>query len=338
VYIDEGIIKKFLGISLFLNTISNKFIITAPRIYIEAVLNTDYIVFAGNVYNVFEPILEREGKFYISETMITEIFSKALMQNIEFEKSKLFLKNQEKVKAEIDDLAIVNKDCFNTVVIDPGHGGEDEGAVTGQYKEKNIVLQIAKRLKTIIEANSKLKVFLTRSEDYFFPLRARTKVEDRVKANLFISIHLNSSENIKAQGYEVFVLDADTTDEEAAFIAKVENSVLKYEAEVQASDKIIIDDILADISISSYKEDSMKFAEILVKNNKLFKSRGIKQAPFVALMGLNMPSVLLEVGFISNESDREKLIGKTGQENIVTSILYSIMEFKEKYNLKYCNF
>lgn len=334
-YVNENFLPIFFDLSLKTNQYTKKHIIQNVRVFIQSPLSTNYVMNGRKIFYIEDPFIEREEGVFLSEDIFTKVISKALLKNISVKKKTINIQDMKGSQSLANKYMTKFNGVLERIIIDPGHGGADEGAHPSDKSlaEKNIVLGIVKDLKSFIEANSKLKVFLTRNKDEFVPLRARTQMGNNIRANLFISIHLNASENIKASGFEVFISDPDTTDEEAALIAKVENSVLRFEKEDYK--KFILEDIFADMKTNSYKADSLQFAEILMSNNKIFKSRGISQAPFVVLTGLNMPSVLLELGFITNAKDKAILLSRHNKQKIIKNIFYSIMEFKRKFDEKY---
>lgn len=204
------------------------------------------------------------------------------------------------------------------IVIDPGHGGHDPGAV-GPRKlyEKNVVLDIAMKLKKILAENPLNDVFLTRETDIFIPLEERTAIANKKNADLFISIHANASPRRAARGIETYLLNW-TNDEEALRVAARENAIsLKKMREMNRqmdTVNVITDDLLR----QNKRDESVKLANYIQKsmvstlNNdskKYVVDLGVKQALFYVLFGARMPSVLVEVSFISNPEE-EKLLSK----------------------------
>jgi N-acetylmuramoyl-L-alanine amidase len=204
------------------------------------------------------------------------------------------------------------------IVIDPGHGGHDPGAV-GPRKlyEKNVVLDIAMKLKKILAENPLNDVFLTRETDIFIPLEERTAIANKKNADLFVSIHANASPRRAARGIETYLLNW-TNDEEALRVAARENAIsLKKMREMNRqmdTVNVITDDLLR----QNKRDESVKLANYIQKsmvstlNNdskKYVVDLGVKQALFYVLFGARMPSVLVEVSFISNPEE-EKLLSK----------------------------
>ncbi len=245
--------------------------------------------------------------------------------------NKIFVKNEDKERYK-------EKWDFNVVVIDPGHGGKDAGAIgVNGVKEKDVNLGIALKLGSLIEKNIKdVKVVYTRKTDKFVELYKRGKIANEANGNLFISIHCNSTPRkpTDANGFEVYLLRPGRT-KEAIDIAERENSVIQYEDNPQRYEKLTDENfILVSMAQSSYMKYSENFADILNKqfNNDLnIDSRGVKQAGFYVLVGASMPSVLIETGFLSNRRDAKFLSSSKGEQKIAYSIYQAIKKFKEQY-------
>ena len=194
---------------------------------------------------------------------------------------------------------------IDTIVIDPGHGGKDPGAIgVNKLQEKNITLGIAKQLGAMIERNLGMKVIYTRREDVFVPLWKRTQIANNSEADIFISIHANSSKEHKAtKGFETYLLRIGKTSA-AVEVAKRENETIKLEEKnhqyIDFSDG---KRIVASMTQNAAMKSSEFLAESIQKNlSKRLdsKDRGVKQAGFHVLVGATMPNVLVEVGFVTN--------------------------------------
>lgn len=219
---------------------------------------------------------------------------------------------------------------IRTIVIDPGHGGKDPGAVYNGLKEKDIVLEISKYLYEYLKADPDLNIHLTRNKDVFIPLEERTAIANKLKADIFISIHANAAKNKAATGLETFVFNV-TNDRAALEVAALEN---------QATTKSISDlqGILKDILKYSKLEESVSLAgsvqSCLVKNVKAASKQnlGVKQAPFYVLVGATMPAILVETGFLSNNDDASKLKSSAYRKKVAKGIYDGIKEYISKYN------
>src|SRR3990170_5547430 len=230
--------------------------------------------------------------------------------------------------------SITKSHTLNTIVIDPGHGGEDTGAIgPSGIKEKDINLGIAKRLEKLIFQKMNVKVILTRTEDTFLPLEQRAIIANKNQADLFISIHANASYRKGASGVETYFLSFDASDEDAKRVADFENAVVSIGNNHDNNDKDIDDlkSILMDMAQTEFLNESSQLAEIIQENLcRIIKgeNRGIKQAPFFVLAGAAMPAVLVEVGFLSNSSDEKRLTAQHTQEAIAGAIFKSIIRFE----------
>jgi len=208
------------------------------------------------------------------------------------------------------------------VVLDPGHGGHDVGThgPSGLY-EKDLVLDIAQRLGALIEERLGSEVVYTRTDDTFIALEDRTRIANERKADLFLSIHANSSPLRSAAGVETYVLNF-TTSRAAMDLAARENAV---------SERSIFDlqELLQKIALRDKADESREFATRLqtslsalsTRSNDNAKNRGVKKAPFVVLIGASMPSVLAEIGFLTNASD-EALLRKNEHREKIAEALY----------------
>jgi N-acetylmuramoyl-L-alanine amidase len=217
-----------------------------------------------------------------------------------------------------------------TAVVDPGHGGEKEGAVSPRGdKEKDLTLAIARRVKRHLERLG-ARVVLTRTADTRVPLASRAAVANAVEADLFVSIHLNSMPTEAARrsfsGVETYFLSADATDEGAAASAARENADrLAGEPGSDPDDPVaaILDDLQSAEALAASSRLAHALHERLVAALRA-ENRGVKQAPFHVLAGARMPAVLLEVGFLSNEAEAQRLRTPAHQDRIAAAVAEGI--------------
>ncbi|BHH81788.1 N-acetylmuramoyl-L-alanine amidase [Desulforhopalus sp. 52FAK] len=198
------------------------------------------------------------------------------------------------------------------IVIDPGHGGKDPGAMAHGIKEKDVVLKIAKILGPVLQKELGCEVIFTRDTDVFISLEERTAIANTENADLFVSLHVNAHPSAKVRGLETYYLNL-TTNAEAMRVAAMENATSTH----QMSD---LQDILSDIMKNSKIEESSRLAQ-QVHNSILdeaadqgysnIKNLGVKQAPFYVLIGAQMPAILLEIAFITNKADVKNLSDPT---------------------------
>ena len=214
------------------------------------------------------------------------------------------------------------------VVLDPGHGGHDPGAVGPRnLYEKDVVLDIALKLKKILSLDPNLEVFLTRETDVFIPLEQRTAIANSKNADLFISIHANASPRRDAKGVETYLLNW-TNDEEAMKVAARENAISLRKMKKMNEGRDLLDVMLSDLRRDNKRDESLKLASFVQKNlisglNGNYPhvvDHGVKQALFYVLFGAQMPSVLVEVSFISNPLEEKLLAKESYREDLARSI------------------
>ena len=223
-----------------------------------------------------------------------------------------------------------------TIVIDPGHGGTNEGAIgVNGLKEKDVTLQIAQNLKGIIEQNiAGVKVVLTRTSDIDASIQARTEIANHNKADLFVSIHCNGSVNRNARGAEVFILSGEASDDATRVVAELENQADGSSAQSSAQARVPhspLTPILWELAQNEYLRESALLAEQMqAELNQLLDTseRGVKQAPFKILTGAIMPAVLVEVAFITNPKEENDLRNEVYQAAIAKAIYRSILRFQ----------
>lgn len=224
---------------------------------------------------------------------------------------------------------------IHTIVIDPGHGGMEPGAL-GKYgtREKDVALAIGLKLKDVIEKNLPVRVVLTRENDVSISLENRAAIANYNKSDLFISIHINSSFRKDAHGSETFFLSREATDDEARRLAYMENNPAEFEEGIVGDSEDEITMILWDMAQSAYLKESSLLAETIQEElNHLLRTsnRGIKQAPFKVLSGVACPAVLVEVAFISNPEEERKLNTEWFQNNVVEAIYRGLENYVERY-------
>lgn len=225
---------------------------------------------------------------------------------------------------------------FSKLVIDAGHGGDKPGAVGSRSKEKDITLAVSLKLGRMITENLKdVEVRYTRVIDKDVELYKRSQIANKIGADLFISIHCNSSTNKKPNGSETFALGL-TKAAQNLEVAKKENkdilSEANYEENYDGFDPNAPEnDILFALYQNAYMESSLWFADRVQRQltaNTPISDRGVKQANFVVLLKSAMPSVLIEIGFISNQQEEAYLMSELGQYEIAASIFRAICEYK----------
>ena len=225
---------------------------------------------------------------------------------------------------------------FGVVVVDAGHGGEDHGAKgRNGLIEKNVVLAVAKRVQRKLEAEG-LEVVMTRTGDRFVPLEGRTDLANQAKADLFISIHANASSAKAAHGIETFFASPEATDDAARDLARAENLAFGEDAAPSAADDPLLA-ILGDMAATEHLVESQEFARMTqgrIATQESARSRGVKQAPFVVLMGVRMPAVLVEIGFLTHAREEKTLSSEKEQDRLAEGIVSAVIHYRARYDAR----
>jgi len=224
------------------------------------------------------------------------------------------------------------QDGFRTIVIDPGHGGSEIGAVgpTG-LTEKFVAFDISQRLHDLIEERLGLDVRLTREADVDKDLEQRTAFANNLKADIFVSVHANAYRGRGVRGAETFFLSDRATDDDARRLAAVENDALDLQGPASGDSDLQM--LLWDMAQTEHLFESSVLAEMIqVRLNSLAGTadRGVKQAPFRVLRGANMPSVLVEVGFLSNPDEERLLADPQHRQRIAEQLYQSLNQYRRR--------
>lgn len=224
----------------------------------------------------------------------------------------------------------LSADDIFTVVIDAGHGGKDPGAVNGRNQEKTINLNVALRVGELISKNCKdVKVIYTRKTDVFVELNRRAEIANKANADLFISIHTNSAKNKSAYGAETYLLGVEENRTSANLsVARQENDVIVYESDYQTQyagydPNSTESQIIFEFMQNEHQKESLEMASLVQEQLTGYAGRhdrGVHQAGFLVLWKNAMPSILIELGYISNQTDMNYLIGSAGVETLSKGI------------------
>jgi len=224
---------------------------------------------------------------------------------------------------------------IHTIVIDPGHGGKDVGAIgTGGLMEKDATLTLCRKLADALESRLRTRVILTRTDDSVVPLDQRTAIANQYKADLFLSVHLNAAVVKGAHGSETYFLSLDASDELARKAAEVENAAPRTTPSASTTDLRLI---LWDLAQQEYLNESSRFAQdVQEEMNRAtgVQNRGVKQAPFKVLVGATMPAALVEVGFISNPDEEAKLKSDEFQARVIDALTTAVERYKIDYETR----
>ena len=225
-----------------------------------------------------------------------------------------------------------------TIVVDPGHGGTETGAIgPGGLQEKEATLEIAKRLAATLPKVLSCRTVLTRDSDVLIPLDDRASIANHERANLFLSVHANSSRAVSAKGSETYYLSLEASDKIAQEVAKQENQAgaPAGAGPEDATANHDLDFVLWDLAQSAHLKESSELAEsIQVELNGVSDTatRGIKQAPFRVLVGATMPAVLVEFAFISNAEEEKRLKDPEFQQAVADAVARAVVRFFTKRN------
>ncbi len=220
-----------------------------------------------------------------------------------------------------------------TIVIDPGHGGKEVGAVGPKgLMEKDVTLAVSRKLAASLAAKLGARVVLTREDDSIVSLDQRTAIANQYKADLFLSVHMNAAVVKGAKGSETYFLSLEASDELARHAAETENASAATSA---ASGDLKL--ILWDLAQQEYLQESSRFAQVIQEEMNAatgVQNRGVKQAPFKVLVGATMPAALVEVGFITNPDEEARLQTDAFQDMMVEALTRGVRRYKTEYETR----
>ena len=320
----------------FINNKTQKAVFYVDNKKIKISNQITFIEIEDTLFQLSSEVINENGIYYLP----TESFFR-IIQNLSNSSSIKYTNNEIRFTSISPDKKIITKNVdlrsekekweFKTIVIDAGHGGKDPGAVGYRgTKEKDIALDVAKRLEKKLSKNMNVKIIMTRDEDVFLRLSERTKIANESNGNLFISIHTNAAEDRRASGFETFLIGPNKN-EAAVRVAARENAVLELEG--TTGKKLTNEDLIqATIAQSAFASKSEQFASMVqkeIKKRVQSRDRGVKQAGFYVLMGASMPNVLVELGFISNPSEEKKLRSPQYRDQLATAIYRAVEQYQK---------
>jgi N-acetylmuramoyl-L-alanine amidase len=228
---------------------------------------------------------------------------------------------------------------LRTIVLDAGHGGHDSGAVgPGGLMEKELVLEVTRRVARLLENRLNVKVRLSRDADHFVTLRDRTSFANRERADLFVSIHANAHRVVASEGVEVYFLSSEATDNAARQLAAAENSVVQLEKATAGRGtgrSEIIKTMLWDLAQAEFQTESSRLAETVLDAMTAalrIPNRGVKQAGFYVLGGAAMPAILVEIGFVTNPREERRLKEARYRDEIALAIFNGLADYKRTWD------
>ena len=328
-------LAKITNSKKFINDQTEKIIFYVDNKKIKVTNDIAFILIEDSLYQLSSKVIKDKNDYYLPidsffniVNSLSKDFSVLLTsQRISFSTKKITV-----APNKIVDLSNEKQKWeFKTIVIDAGHGGKDPGAVGYRgTKEKDIALDVAKRLEKKLSKNLNVKIVMTRDEDIFLRLSERTKIANENNGSLFISIHTNAAEDRRASGFETFLIGPNKN-EAAVRVAARENAVLELEG--ISGQKLTNEDLIkATIAQSAFASKSEQFASMVqgeIKKRVQSKDRGVKQAGFYVLMGASMPNVLVELGFISNPSEEKKLRSPQYRDQLATAIYRAVEQYQK---------
>ncbi|MBT4316793.1 MAG: N-acetylmuramoyl-L-alanine amidase [Candidatus Marinimicrobia bacterium] len=337
-YLSVNDFGSITGGGFFVNDKTKKIVIYIDGLKVKLSQNIAFIVIDDKIYQMQSKLIKSNDEYYVPIDDFFNILSihGSGHQSIDYTTMSISLNSKIKNTKEIPAVNVdltkeKNKWKLDTIIIDPGHGGKDPGAIGYRgTKEKDITLDVAKRLVKKIERNMNINTILTRDEDIFIRLEDRTKLANSNNGKLFISIHANSAEDRRANGFETYMIGMNKN-AAAVRTAARENAVLDLEG---GSTTKLTDEALIKVTIaqSGFANGSEKFAALVQEemNKRLqSKDRGIKQAGFYVLAYASMPNVLIELGYISNPAEEKKLKSSQYRDILATSIYRAIERYQQ---------
>ncbi|PKN78617.1 MAG: N-acetylmuramoyl-L-alanine amidase [Candidatus Cloacimonetes bacterium HGW-Cloacimonetes-1] len=288
-------------------------------------LDSGFYTFKADDFRLPYPVIRENTSYFVPLVFVEDMLPSHFSGDVAMRGKDLVIKEGE-------DHGI------RTIVIDPGHGGKDPGAVGRKLcvREKDVNMNVALKLKKMLEKELGVTVLLTRPDDRFVSLQERTKYANDARADLFISLHSNSSKASEGKGIEVYYLSTARTTEARA-VEALENSVVEeFEGGKKATAKyddlsIILSDILQAEHLEGSNTLATQIQQNLIAGTKAH-DRGVKQANFYVLRGAFMPSVLIEMGFVSNPMEEQLLACDEYQDRMARTILEGIKRFKYRYD------
>ena len=323
----------------FTNNDTEKIIIYFGDTKIKITANISFIIINDKPYQLQNNVFQRKGEYYVSLDDFLALLTQHTNTNYSMNYNSMSINLSSVIQnSPIDKTTDLIKEKkkwqFDTIIIDPGHGGKDPGSVGYKgTKEKDIVLDVSKRLARKIQKNLRVKTILTRDEDVFIRLQDRTKFANTNEGDLFISIHVNSNESKKPYGFETYLLKPGRN-QEAINVALRENSVIELEGNKfeQLTDEQLIQATIAQSGFVQYSEKFAALVQEEIDKRVQSRNRGVKQAGFYVLMGASMPNVLIELGYISNPNEEKKLNSSSYRDMLATSIYYAIVKYQKILN------
>jgi len=281
--------------------------------------DSDRVLVDGSIKKASRPVLLDTGAVYVPISFVREDLAQ-LIKSAPIEKPPV--------------LEEVRKYSIKTIVLDPGHGGKDPGAIgrRGHLKEKDVTLRLARKIKDVLEASG-VRVIMTRDSDVFIPLPKRADIANKSGADLFVSVHINASRSRLMRGFECYHL-SNATDDNARVLEAFEDSSLRMGEGAEAEHSSQLDKALWDMALTENRLESAELASYVcdsVDQSFTISNKGIKSARFYVLKHTHIPAVLLEAGYISNRYEEAKLKDPSFIDKLASAIGGGILKYKREY-------
>ncbi len=349
--LEEFCLSKNYQFNLYPDKAKIDFFINKQRITFSN--NSSFVKVDNQIYHMVKSVQLVDNRFYLPlnsfirmyNTLQSEIFIADYTNNtISIKPVEENILSEQSSINKVDEILLTkikNEDSWKitNVIIDPGHGGKDPGAIGYRnIKEKHIALDIAKELGSFLKKEMpELNIIYTREDDIFLGLKNRTNLANKNKGHIFLSIHANASTAKTARGFEIFLLQPNSVDN-AIDVAVRENASIIFEDNPEQYEQ---NQMFASISEKAYSQESEKLA---VSINTAVKTelprtrmRGVKQAGFYVLVGAAMPKVLIEAGFITNKSEAQLLNKSSYRTQMAYGIFKGVQSYIESHNSQNIN-
>jgi len=316
-------------------------------------LNSSFVKVENEIYHMIKNVRVINDIYYIPLNSFIRLYSQFVSYNFiaDYVNNKINISEKAiEVMGENELQDPINQEVLNeinksenwkitTIIIDPGHGGKDPGAIGyHNIKEKHIVLDIAKELGSFLKKEMpELNIIYTREDDTFLGLKNRTDLANKNQGHMFLSVHANASTAKTARGFEIFLLQPNSVDD-AIDVAVRENASIIFEENPEQYEQ---NQMFASISEKAYSQESEKLAVAIntavKKELPRTRMRGVKQAGFYVLVGAAMPKVLIEAGFLTNKSEAKLLNKSSYRTQMAYAIFKGVQSYIESYNSQNIN-
>tara|TARA_B100000945_G_scaffold114620_1_gene90963 strand:- start:36 stop:1190 length:1155 start_codon:yes stop_codon:yes gene_type:complete len=351
----------YLSLEEFCISQDYRFNIYSDKDKIDFFINEAHITFSNNssfvkindkIYHMIKNAKLVDRQFYVPLNSFVRLYSQFKADNFvaNYNDQTIIITQQDSLLIEqaldnqVDQAllhTIQNQDNWkiSNIIIDPGHGGKDPGAIGYRnIKEKHIALDIAKELGNFLKQEMpELNIIYTRDDDTFLGLKNRTNLANKNQGHMFLSIHANASTAKTARGFEIFLLQPNSVDD-AIDVAIRENASIVFEENPEQYEQ---NQMFASISEKAYSQESEKLAvsisAAVKKELPRTRMRGVKQAGFYVLVGAAMPKVLIEAGFLTNKSDAQLLNKSSYRTQMAYAIFKGVQSYIESYNSQNIN-